>query len=111
VTGLRNYSHYLSLHHLLESQSARIPQAVAIAAQGRPPVTYSRLISEVYNVVRTLKAMGIGRNDRVALTIPEGPELAVTFLGVAARATCAPLNPTYKSNHERPGVNGTNSVD
>jgi amino acid adenylation domain-containing protein len=98
VSGLRNYSQYLSLHHLLESQAARIPQAVAIAAPERAPLTYNRLLSEVDAVARTLQAMGIGRNDCVALTLPDGPQLAVTFLGVAARATYAPLNPAYKSN-------------
>ena len=39
--------------------------------------------------------MGIGRHDRVAVVLPNGPEMAVAFLTVAASATCAPLNPAY----------------
>src|SRR5262249_58092282 len=43
----------------------------------------------------TLRAMGIGRRDRVAVMLPNGPEMAVAVLTVAARATCAPMNPAY----------------
>ena len=42
--------------------------------------------------------MGIGRNDRVAIVLPDGPEMAVTFVAVAAGATSAPLNPAYRAN-------------
>ena len=34
--------------------------------------------------------------DRVALVLPNGPEMAVAFLAVSACATCAPLNPAYR---------------
>ena len=46
-----------------------------------------------------LYARGVGCADRVALLLPDGPEMAVAFLTVAANATCAPLNPAY-SHHE-----------
>ena len=39
--------------------------------------------------------MGIGRHDRIAVVLPNGPELAVAILTVAASAACAPLNPAY----------------
>jgi acyl-CoA synthetase (AMP-forming)/AMP-acid ligase II/acyl carrier protein len=38
----------------------------------------------------------MGRNDRVGIVLPNGPEMAVAFLGVASAATAAPLNPTYR---------------
>ena len=38
-------------------------------------------------------AMGVGRNDRVALALPKGLEMVVAFMAVASRGTCAPLNP------------------
>ncbi len=44
---------------------------------------------------RTLRAMGIGRRDRVAVVLPNGPELAVAILTVEACAVCVPLNPAY----------------
>ena len=69
------------------------------SARSRPaPLTYGRLWRHVEGV-RTLHAMGVGRHDRVALVLPNGPEMAAAFLCVAAGATCAPLNPDY-SAHE-----------
>jgi acyl-CoA synthetase (AMP-forming)/AMP-acid ligase II len=51
----------------------------------------------VCGVVNTLNQMGIGRNDRVAIVLPNGPEMAVAFLAAASCATSAPLNPAYRS--------------
>ena len=42
--------------------------------------------------------MGVGRHDRVALVLPQGPEMAVAFLTVAAAATCVPLNPALSAD-------------
>ena len=49
-------------------------------------------------MVQTLHAMGVDRQDRVALVLPNGPEMAVAFLTTAAGATCAPLNPAYSAS-------------
>ncbi len=49
-------------------------------------------------MVAALNTMGIGRNDRVAIALGNGPELAVTFLAVAAGATSAPINPAYSAD-------------
>src|ERR1019366_2220385 len=46
--------------------------------------------------ISSLNAMGIGRNDRVAIVLPNGPEMASAFIAIAAGATTAPLNPTYR---------------
>src|SRR5260370_7063354 len=45
--------------------------------------------------VPSLNRLGVGRGDRVAIVLPQEPDLAVTFLAVAAGATAAPLNPAY----------------
>jgi acyl-CoA synthetase (AMP-forming)/AMP-acid ligase II len=83
------------LPHLLEHQAKRIPDAPAIFAQGRAPLTYRHLYQHVDKMGRMLRMMGIGRHDRVAIVLPNGPELAVAIVTVAASATCAPLNPAY----------------
>src|SRR5437867_4448544 len=87
-----------SIYHLLKIQADRRPNAIAITAPGRAPLTYSRLSSQVEHTVETLNSISIGRNDRVAMVLPDGPEAAVAFLGVAAGATCAPLNPHYRAS-------------
>lgn len=88
----------LCLHHLLEAQADRVPDAIAILASGRAPLTYGRLRLHVHEVVKTLNAMGIGRNDRVAIVLPNGPEMATAFTAVASGATSAPLNPAYPAD-------------
>ncbi len=85
----------LSVHQLLRIQAQQRPEAIAIAAPGRRALTHGRLHRHVDEVVQTLRAMGIGGNDRVALALPQGPELAVAFLAVAAGASCVPLDPSW----------------
>ena len=91
----RPYIPFSSLAHLLEHQAKRIPDAPAILAPGRASLTYGRLYQHIGQMGRTLRAIGIGRHDRVAVVLPNGPEMAVAILGVAASAVCAPMNPAY----------------
>ena len=78
-------------------QAENSPHAIAIEATGRQPLSYSRLRDHLRFVIEKLNAMGIGRNDRVAIVLPNGPEMATAFIAVAACATAAPLNPQYKT--------------
>lgn len=71
----------------------------ALLSPGRPSLSYRDLKAHIDSMGRFLNSHGIGRNDRVALVLPNGPEMALAFLGVAAVAACAPLNPAYK-DHE-----------
>ena len=98
-TQMSNSSPYWCISHLLEMQARRIPNAPALLAPGRAPLTYERLWGHTGTVVQTLNTMGVGRGDRVALVLPDGPEMAAAFVCVAAGATCAPLNPD-SSAHE-----------
>src|ERR1043166_6854354 len=86
---------FISLPHILEHHAERTPDAPAILAPGRAPLTYSRLYQHIDKVGNTLRATGLGRHDRVAVVLPNGPDMAVAVLAVAASATCAPMNPAY----------------
>jgi acyl-CoA synthetase (AMP-forming)/AMP-acid ligase II len=70
----------------------------AIAAPGRPALTYSGLQALARRTVESLNRIGIGRGDRVAIVLPNGPEMATAFVAVAAGATSAPLNPAYRAD-------------
>jgi acyl-CoA synthetase (AMP-forming)/AMP-acid ligase II len=48
------------------------------------------------STVERLNGAGIGRGDRVAIVLPNGPEMAACFVAVACAATTAPLNPAYR---------------
>ena len=84
-----------TIYDLLSTRAERAPGTVAIGAPGRHALTYLGLLSQVDAVVKSLKISGVLPNDRVAVVLPNGPDMAVTFLGVAATAICAPLNPAY----------------
>ncbi|MFT5133038.1 MAG: acyl-CoA synthetase (AMP-forming)/AMP-acid ligase II [Gammaproteobacteria bacterium] len=70
---------------------------IAIRAHERPSLTYSGLESQIKTIINSLNDLGIGRNDRVAIVLPNGPEMATAFLAIATGATAAPLNPAYRA--------------
>ncbi len=72
--------------------------AAAIAAHEAPPLTYAGLRALVERTTATLNDLGIGLGDRVAIVLPNGPEMATAFLCVASAATSAPLNPAYRQD-------------
>ncbi len=81
----------------LRERIRQTPDAAAILALGRAPLTYACLGQEISSVTQDLNNLGIGRNDRVALILPNGPEAALAFLTIACCSTCAPLNPSYRA--------------
>ncbi len=68
---------------------------IAISGIDRPDLTYGALRELVARTIETLNAAGIGRNDRVAIVLPNGPEMATAFVALGSCATTAPLNPLY----------------
>ena len=72
------------------------PGHPAIESPGYQPLTYRDLRNQVLMVVKTLNAMGFGRNDRIAVVMPGGPETAVLGIAIMAGFTYTPLNPHYR---------------
>jgi oxalate---CoA ligase len=93
VTPRHNAPRHLCIPSLLADYAERTPDALAILAPERAPLTYGRLQQHMDDVLQMLHVLGLGRHDRIALVLPNGPEMAVAFLAVAAGATCVPLNP------------------
>jgi acyl-CoA synthetase (AMP-forming)/AMP-acid ligase II len=83
-----------TISELLAAGKAESP---AIAAPGARPLTYAGLRSQVEYTIQALNGFNVGRNERVAIVLPNGPEMAVAFLATAAGATAAPLNPAYRA--------------
>jgi acyl-coenzyme A synthetase/AMP-(fatty) acid ligase len=69
------------------------PTALALLAPGRAPLTYTRLYAEISKHADMLGAIGISKEDRVALLLPNGPETALSFLATGSIAACAPPQP------------------
>jgi acyl-CoA synthetase (AMP-forming)/AMP-acid ligase II len=72
--------------------------AIAISAQDAVPLTYAQLRHTVAQTGISLRQANIGATDRVAIVLPNGPEMAVAFVSIAAHAASAPLNPAYRAD-------------
>jgi acyl-CoA synthetase (AMP-forming)/AMP-acid ligase II len=83
---------------LLQLISAGADDDVALSAPGVKALTFAGLREQVRGTVAALNAMGIGREDRVAIVLNNGPEMATAFISVAAGASSAPLNPAYRAD-------------
>ncbi|MBL8808239.1 MAG: AMP-binding protein [Rhodospirillales bacterium] len=70
----------------------------ALGAPETKALDFAGLRALARRTVADLNAMGIGRNDRVAIVLPNGPEMAASFLAIGAGATTAPLNPAYRAD-------------
>lgn len=68
----------------------------ALVAPDGPTITYDGLRAQVDSLRVQLRTLGIRKEDRVAIVLPNGLESIVTFLAVTAAATAAPLNAAYK---------------
>jgi len=84
-----------TIHELLQVGGN---DAIAVSGLERSALTYGRLRKHVSETVAALNDLGIGRNDRVAIVLNNGPEMATAFVSIACCATTAPLNPAYKQD-------------
>ena len=74
------------------------PAATAMLAPGGKPLSYGALQTLMARTTETLNAWGIGRGDRVAIALPNCPEMACAFVAVASACTAAPLNMAYRAD-------------
>lgn len=68
----------------------------AIGAPERTWLDFAGLRALATQTAAALNEAGIGRGDRVAIVLPNGPEMATAFLTVAQTAVTCPLNPAYR---------------
>jgi acyl-CoA synthetase (AMP-forming)/AMP-acid ligase II/acyl carrier protein/NRPS condensation-like uncharacterized protein len=86
------------LEELLAQHGRATPDRDAILAPGCAPMTYGMLWACAKDTVRALRSVGVGRSDRVAVVLPDGPEAAAAIVSVASGAVCAPLNPSFTAD-------------
>lgn len=78
---------------LIRAHAAKRPDAGAILAPGRDPLSYLALAAFIDETRARLNDCGIGRGDRVALAVVPRPEMAVAHLAVSNSATSVPIDP------------------
>jgi acyl-CoA synthetase (AMP-forming)/AMP-acid ligase II len=74
------------------------PDAVAMTAPSGIALSYGGLYQLITRTADTLNRLGIGRGDRVAIVLPNCPEMACAFVAVASACTAAPLNMAYRAD-------------
>ena len=74
------------------------PTSIALTAPERSPLSYGDLQRLIDRTVASLNAMGLGRGDKIAIVLPNGPEMAAAFIAMACAVTTAPLNPAYRED-------------
>ncbi len=88
-------SPYTALHHLVEAQAARTPNATAVQGS-KHNFTYAELNGRANQLARYLQRLGIGPESRVGVLMERTPEMVVALLGILkAGGAYLPLDPAY----------------
>ena len=85
----------MTMHHILSIGAA---DDIALTAPDRADTSYQMLREHCQNIGRQLASQGLTHTDRVAIVLPNGPEMATAFLAVSSYMSAAPLNPAYKQS-------------
>ncbi|MGV8934859.1 MAG: AMP-binding protein, partial [Gallionellaceae bacterium] len=83
---------------IAELIGAGADDAIAFSAPAALPLSYKALRACMQRTVSALNCLGIGNDDRVAIVLHNGPEMASAFVCIAAGATAAPLNSAYRAD-------------
>ena len=86
------------MNNLNDLISAGKDTNTCLSAANSAPLSYAKLRALSQYVQTEFNRIGIGRNDRVALVLPNGAEMASSFISVACCCTSAPLNPAYRAD-------------
>ncbi len=84
-----------SLYQFIINKGNSTPQAPAILSPGKAALSFQELSHQLQSTALQLSWLGIRPGDRVAVALPNGPEMATAFLAISAVCACAPLNPAY----------------
>ncbi|HET9713868.1 MAG TPA: condensation domain-containing protein, partial [Pyrinomonadaceae bacterium] len=85
----------VSLHHLFEEQVDRNPSAIAITFENEQ-MTYGDLNRRANQLAHRLRALGVGPEVFVGLSVERGIELVLGILGILkAGGAYVPLDPSY----------------
>ncbi len=91
----------MTLARLLETRAREQPEALALLAPRRAPLTYGALWQQARVLASRLDSAGAASGTAVATVLPNGPEAALAFLAVASRGICVPLNAALPAEEMR----------
>jgi amino acid adenylation domain-containing protein len=83
------------VHHLIEAQAERTPQAVAVE-HGGESLTYRELNERANRLAHRLMALGVGPESRVGICLERGTAMVAAVLAVLkAGGAYVPMDPAY----------------
>ena len=82
-----------TINELINAQKSDLK---ILGAPDRKWSTFGNLKTLSFYVNSQLRSYGVAVEDRVAIVLPNGPEMASAFLTMAQSCTTAPLNPNYR---------------
>jgi amino acid adenylation domain-containing protein len=94
----RDYPVGACLHDLVAAQAEATPDATAVVC-GDERVPYAELLACSQRLARHLRALGVGRGDRVGLCVERSPAMIEGVLGIhLAGGAYVPLDPAYPAD-------------
>ncbi len=87
-----------TVQEVLEAGSDHDP---ALVTPDGSVLDHQTLRAEVGRLGGQLRSLGVGPGDRIAIVLPNGPEMAIMFLAAATTGCAAPLNPKYREDEFR----------
>lgn len=85
------------------------PSHPAISVVDGPSINYGELCRHVDDLSKTLRKLGLGKGDRIAMALPNGLEVITLFLAASSVGTAAPLNPAYTRDEFKFYLEDTNA--
>jgi acyl-CoA synthetase (AMP-forming)/AMP-acid ligase II len=82
------------ISQIIMDEGENSPDYPAILSPGKETISYRVLSKHLHSTALLLTRLGIRPGDRLAVVLPNGPEMATAFLAISAVCTCAPLNPS-----------------
>jgi amino acid adenylation domain-containing protein len=96
-----DYPRESCIHQLFEAQAARTPDAVAVVLEGEP-LRYAELDRRANRLAHHLRALGVGPDVRVGISVERGLEMMVGLLAILkAGGAYVPLDPSYPEDRLR----------
>ena len=87
----------MNLSQLIEKHVHRIPSRLAVISESTR-YTWEEFNRQVNKMSNALKKLGVNKDDRVALCLPNSPEYLVTYFGIVKLGAIAvPFNIMFKS--------------
>ena len=83
------------LYEMIFEKGETNPDFPAILSPAKETISFRILSEHLHTIALQLTRLGVQSSDRLALVLPNGPEMASAFLAVSTVCTCAPFNPAY----------------